>query len=328
MRITLLLTLALFSAARAASPLDDYPPLMDALVAGDYDRAHALCDSLTARHGDHPAALLARVCVLGTYHVDFIGAPMDDAAFSALVTAAVDNAAALPGATPQERAEREFLRGGALFARAIVAAADGKFLPAFSYVMDAREAFDAAIEQQPDFYDAYVGRGAFRYAMALYLSDFNFMGILVSEETARADLLRAADSSRFSRAPAAIALAWLAMNGDDFTMADSLCAAGLQRYPGARSFLWPQFFSAMKQQRWAAAESGGLQLLEQYRQLPADNGYEVTGLYRHLMNFADAQGRTDDAREYARLGLAASRSDDVERRRKQILNELRQRLDP
>ncbi|MBK6766335.1 MAG: hypothetical protein IPG71_08460 [bacterium] len=69
------------------------------------------------------------------------------------------------------------------------------------------------------------------------------------------------------------------------------------------------------------------ELLDQYLQLETQNGYEVIGLYRTMMDCSDKLGETSAALSYARAGLAASATPYALERRKDTLAALRARLE-
>lgn len=116
------------------------------------------------------------------------------------------------------------------------------------------------------------------------------------------------------------------LDDGNYTLADSICNAGLERFPGSRSFLWPRLSLLERQERWTEALDLGKDLLQKYLALPDNNGYETTGLYWKLMKLSDRLGHRSDAKFYARAGLDTYRTPDATNRRQNKLNDLRERL--
>jgi tetratricopeptide (TPR) repeat protein len=324
--ITLLVVLfAATSFSYAQSPIDGYADLIHDLIAGDYHAAEVHCAEIEQAYPSHPAALLARACVLGTHLVDLSGSGGDEE-FMSLMQKCANRCEALKFKPSEDQANLAFLKGGSYFGRGLVLCRQGNPLKGLNLILKGRAEFDEAIRLKPDFYDAYLGRGAYRYGAAMYLSTVDVLHIMVSEKAALQDLWLAADSSSFCRDLAVVALAWMYLQKDNFHTADSLCVEGLQRYPQARTFLWPVLVLHTKREQWQEAEQTALLLLQQYNSIPEDNGYEAVGLYQQLVRFADAMGHPQDAEAYARQGLATRTSKEVAKRRKDILAQLADRI--
>lgn len=308
----------------AGSPLDAFPALMDTLIGGHYVPAEALCDSISRLYPAAPASIYARIAVLYARMIDY-----EDSSgwgeFQVLVDSCI-TACSQRSPNPAQRVTRHFIKGSAHSAHGLILVRGGSVIRGLRMLMKARGEFDAAIELDPQFYDAYVGRGAYRYAVAQYASLLRWLPFVPSKQSGLEDLWTGVRLSRFSTFSALSSMVWLIMDDGDYVLADSICRAGLERFPNSRPFLWPLLSLNVRQANWTEAERIAAVLLAQYLDLPGNNGYETTGLYARLMQCADALGRPADAVAYAEQGLAAFRTPDAERRRADKLAAFRQRV--
>jgi tetratricopeptide (TPR) repeat protein len=313
------------SAARASGLAERFPELMDTLLTGSYAAADSISGGICRDYAGHPAALYARQTVLHARLID----SEDTVGWGELFVLADSCARRCEEWRDAGREEPfllSYLRGSALSSAGLLLLRSGKLLPGLQRLLLARQEFDAAIEQNPRFYDAYLGRGTYRCAVAQNASVLGVLPFVPDLDGGLHDLELAFDSSRWSRWVALNALGWLVLKDGNYARADSLCEIGLARFPGSRAFLQLKLSVQVQQNHWAESERVGLRLLSEHLTDPQSNGYETTTLYWRLMVCADSLGRPDDAAEYARLGLAVRRSPDVEQRRKGKVAAMRERL--
>jgi hypothetical protein len=311
--------------AWAASPFDYYPALFDTMIAGDYNAADEIAGQIQANFPGHPVSLLARAAVKGFRAADVTGSS-DIEPVLRLLDSTATVAEQYKENPAEDQALLSLVRGSALFGRGLILCRMGKIFKGVPDVVRARGEFGNVIDLRPDFYDAYLGRGAFRYIKVIFLGSLDPFHLVSSPQAAKADMMQAVDHGTFTHYLAMAALAWVCPKQEEFAFSDSLCLVGLQRYPDARTFLWPLGFSKMAHEQWAEAEPIALKLLAQYQQIPADNGYEQTFLYDWLTTCADELGRPDDALTYARAGLAVHRSDRVAKERGDYVKRLQKRV--
>jgi hypothetical protein len=309
----------------AASPLDSYPALMDTLIGGNFAAAAAMCDTLAADFPASPAAVYAKAAVLYAHMIDREDT-LGRAEFFVLTKQCIrdcDQGQRRPGANPAELA---FLKGSALASQGLLLHHEGRTLAGLKSLISSKGEFDKAIAADPAFYDAYLGRGAYRYGVARNASLVSWLPFIPSAEAGWDDLWLAVYRSKFSRFSALTSIVWFVLDDQNYVLADSICNAGLARFPGSRNFLWPQLSLYERQQAWDKVMDIAHLILNQYLALPDNNGYETTGLYWRLMRCADALGRGDQAVDFARAGLVTFRTPDAARRRHTKLNDMQARL--
>lgn len=311
--------------AQAGGPMEHYGALVDTLMAGSHAAADTICARISASHAGHPVSLYVQGTVLYTRLIE-----SEDSAGRAEFFELADSCARLckewRDAGREEPSLLAYIRGNALSSAGIILMRAGKLVAGLRKLLAGRHEFEAAIKADPRFYDAYLGRGTYRCAVAQHASVLGVLPFIPDLESGLRDLRLAADSSRWSRWAALNALAWFLIEEREFHAADSVCDAGLARFPGSRTFLRPKLAVQVRQEHWAEAEETGLRLLNEYLADPQNNGYETTTLYWRLMICADQLGRPEAAERYARSGLAVRRTEDVERRRKEKIEAMQERL--
>ncbi|MBI5058402.1 hypothetical protein HZB60_01325 [candidate division KSB1 bacterium] len=300
--------------------LSGFQALMDTLVAGDYPAANQICDSVLNSGGSAAAALYARMAGIYARITDY-----EDSSGRGLFFALSDSCLhraradlALPGA---DRAALHYLIGSCYSSKALLLNREGSSLSAIRLLMKSRDEFARAIEADPEFYDAYLGRGAYRYGVATHGSLVGFLPFMPSKSSGWSDMWLAVQRSDFSKWSALTALVWFALEDKEYALADSICLAGLQRFPNCRGFLWPQLSLRVRQERWPEADAIARNLYAQYSSLGA-NAYDQIGLCLQISQICDRLGRSDEAREWANRGVLTPRTTAVSERRREKLREL------
>jgi hypothetical protein len=318
---------AFLSELTPTDPLRMYPLLMDTLMVGDYAAAENLCEKMAVELGNHPVVYYAKSTTLYSRFFD-----LEDTTgrgrFLELVDSClmVCNQRISNSTNPQELAILYYLKGSALSIKGLTYRQTGQTLNVIRLLMESHSAFDKSIKLDPEFYDACLGRGAYRYGVAREASALTWLPFVPSKQSGLDDIWLAVHKSRFSSFPALSALVWFVIEDGQFELADSICTAGLERYPDARSFLWPRLSMQKKQGNYAGASETAKCLLNQYLALKDCNGYDATGLYATLSACADSLGNPELAREYAQHGLEVRRSAYAEERRAGTLESLRKRI--
>jgi hypothetical protein len=308
-----------------ASPFDFFPQLMDTLTGEHYAAADSICDQISATYPGHPAYYYGRATIAYAHIRDFEDT-LGRGAMIALADSCTATCARMQAHSARERAELAYLRGSALAIQGFLCKYEGRILPGIKFLIAAKGAFDDAITADSTFYDAYLGRGAYRYGVARYAHLLKWLPMIPSAASGWQDLWLAIEKSRFSKYAVFTSVVWFALQDGKYALVDSLCQVGLARFPNSRSFLWPTLALAEKQHRWRDAEATARELLRQYQNLRDNNGYEVIGLNWRLMLCADSLGRPADAETYARAGISALRTPDVEKKRRDKLEQMQERL--
>jgi tetratricopeptide (TPR) repeat protein len=223
-------------------------------------------------------------------------------------------------------AELEYYMGAALSISGLTMNRTGERIRGIRRVMSSREHFDRCIELDPNFFDAYMGRGAYRYAAAQSMGMFSWLPFVPSKRQGWSDLTIAAEQSFFSRYAAMSAMVWILIDEERYAEANGMIEQGLARFPSARTFLLPKLSLEKKTGRWGAAFNTGQELLRQFESLPNQNGYEIVGLYRTLMDCSDHLNRPDEAVRFARAGLSVKLTPYAQERRTETLRTLQDRV--
>ncbi len=319
--------LGLWAPRAVADPLAWLPQLFDTLVAGYYSSADSICRQIEIDNPGHPVYLYARATVIYTGMVDFEDS-LGLESFYEFTDSCVKSTAQRIRLGGRSDWVLHYLCGSANAARGLTLARNGQRLAGLRALMQAKEYFARCIELNPGFGDAYVGRGAYRYAVATNAGMFAGLPFIPSRKAGLEDLWRGVRDSQFSKYQALTALVWFCLDDKDYRLADSICHIGLERFPNARSFLWPLLALRKSQERWTEVEQVARLLLAQYLMLPRNTGYDTINLYLTLTEAADALKRPHDAAKYASEGLNTYATDQTKERRKLQIRQLKSRVDP
>lgn len=317
--LPILLGLLVPGGVSANHPCDNFAALYDTLVGSHYEAAWQIYDRMEQDGPDDPATFFARATILYTAMVDFEDTT-GEAEFFCCCDAVVEvcNEQVL-SAEEDERIWLQFLQASSLSTRAFYIGRLGRTWPALKLLLKARSVFSRILEEDPTFYDAHLGRGVYRWGAAKHAGILAGLPFLPTRDQALADIRLAVDSSRFSRHAAASALAWVLIQDRQYAEAESLIRRELERFPNARSFLWPLCALQYHTGRFRECIGSAQELVDQYLVLPRNNGYDIVGLYKRM---ADAAMKLDDQEAVLRFcaaGLAASMTNDTRERRRRDL---------
>jgi hypothetical protein len=309
-----------------SSPLELYVPLFDTLMGHYYTAAESLCAEIDREWPQHPAADYGRASIIYAQLCDYEDTT-GTAQLEIYAQKCIDGCEAWEKQTKDSAAaEREYLEGAAYSVSGLIRHKQGRSVDGIRRLMASRRHFDLAIESDPEFYDAYVGRGAYRYAAAANLGFLRWLPGVPTKRQGWADLEIGASKAKFSRYAAISAMVWFVLDDGNYDLADSMVKAGLERFPESRTFLIPRLSLEKKTGQWQQARSTALNLLHQFQHLPFSNGYEVIGLYRSLMDCSDMLGDSAAAVDYAKLGVNVEATPYALERRKDTLDAFRARL--
>jgi tetratricopeptide (TPR) repeat protein len=268
---------------------------------------------------DNPATLFARAIILYTAMIDFEDTTGEAEFFrscDAVVEVCSEQALS---AEEDERIWLQFLRASSLATRAFYIGRLGRTWPALKLLVRARSIFSRILEEDPTFYDAYLGRGVYRWGVAKHAGMLAGLPFLPTRNQALEDVKLAIDSSQFSRHAAASALVWFLIEDRQYAEAESLIRRELERFPKARSFLWPLIALQYNTGRFRECIASAEELAAQYLASPRNNGYDVVGLYRRMADAATRLGDQEAVLRFCRAGLAASMTSDARERRRRDL---------
>lgn len=323
-KIIFIIILMFPSIAWATNPFELFPNLIDTLLAGDQAAASVITDDIIERNSGYPVVHYVKAVIIYQRMIDEEDTT-GQAEFFQVTDSCVSHCDLLLENQPDVDMGLWYLKGSALSAAGVTLLRNGETIRGARKLLAAKSCFDDVISADPAFYDAYLGRGTYRCAVAQKASGLGFLPFIPDFHDGLNDLKLAADSSRWSRWTALNAIAWFAIDDDNFFLADSVCRIGLARFPNSRAFLWPTLALSVRRNQWLAAEQTALRLLDLSLTQPG-NGYELTTLYWRLMVCADRLGRMDDAVTYAQKGIAVTRTPETERRRREKIDAMQVRL--
>jgi tetratricopeptide (TPR) repeat protein len=297
----------------AAGELATIDPLFDAeatrigflVDVGRYEEAWALCDSLTRAHPGHPAPHLftagAYVSWMQSYRLSDYEAQVDESVARAIEV----------GTQLQETSEDAWLSsqiGCAYSYRAMARFRRHNWIGAY---LDGRRSINymkAALELDPQLYDAYFSLGGYHYwrtarssfirAVAFWMPDLRDLGLQQME--------LAVDHSRYVRHAAlhGLALTLFDAGGIEAALNHNDQAMGVID-PPTNGSLYLRGRLMAQLQDWEAATMAFQQLLTKLP--PRAIGYQVECKY-WIARAHQAQGRLDEARQLVTAAMKQSES--------------------
>lgn len=290
-----------------------------------YQAASEICDSLEARSSRSPEWLYARASLLYGRMVDRADS-IGRAEFWDVTDACIDTINRRLKLDHGDQISAHFLRAASLSIQGLQFHQEGAKVAGLRKLMKSRGDFDRCIRADSSFYDAYLGRGAYRYGMASHAGLVGWLPFMPNKEDGWKDLWIAVEKSSFSKWSALSAMVWFVLDEENFILADSICSAGLARFPESRTFLWPKLSLEIRQKNWPIAYETATKLLHQYDELATSNGYKQIGLCYQLMEISDSMERPAEALKWAQRGIEIKCSPDVAERRANKLADFKQKL--
>lgn len=308
--------------AQSSHPIEYFPTLYDTLTGSHYEAAWQIQETLEREFSERPAAPFARAIILYTAMIDFEDTSDEADFFQACEEVIKKCKEKKKEAEVDEVIWLEFLQGSILATRGFYVGRQGKIWPALKLLTRARAFFSRTLKKDPEFYDAHLGRGAYRWGIAKHAGVLSGLPFLPSKSDAFSDLRLAIDSSKFSRYTAASTLTWFLLEEKNFAEAESLIAFGLRRFPESRSFLWPLASLQFRTGRYQECIETSEKLVQQYISSSRNNGYDVVGLYKRMAEAAQRLGDTKAVIRFCQAGLSAYMTDEARQRRSNDLERL------
>ncbi len=116
----------------------------------------------------------------------------------------------------------------------------GSLVTALRTALEAKDHYEAGLEEDEYCYDLYFGLGLYHYWKSAKVGLLRQIGIFSDDiERGLGELQLAADSSAISREAARNGLIWIWLDRRQFDTTISTCQTMLEEYPGGTVFLWP-----------------------------------------------------------------------------------------
>lgn len=294
--------------------MQTFQQLQDTLIGGHYAAAESICAQIAVQAPDSPEELYARISVIYARMTDFedsSGQGLFEQLISQCIVHCTDHIERQQ--TPEPLTY--YLRGASLAAQGLWLNHSGAKVQGIKKLMKAKGDFDRCIRLDPTFYDAYLGRGAYRYAVASHASLLGWLPFIPSKSDGWEDMWIAVHKSNFSKWSALSSLVWFVIDDKNYDLADSICSVALERFPGSRTFLGSRLSLEKRRENWPDAYATALVLEQNFAGLDSTNGYELIGLRHTLMQLANLLGRPAEAKEWAFKGSTTPCTAEVALRR-------------
>jgi hypothetical protein len=118
-------------------------------------------------------------------------------------------------------------------------ALNGDWLNSLSEGVDALNGFDEIIEQDRNFYEAYIAVGTFKYWKSRKTEFLEWLPGYTDEKNEGIDLLeKAVKHFSYNKYLAVNSLIWIYIDQKKFVQAEKTAKTALEEYPGSRFFMW------------------------------------------------------------------------------------------
>lgn len=122
---------------------------------------------------------------------------------------------------------------------AYYSALNEKWLDSFSYGLISVKNFDKCIEKDPDFYEAYIAAGNYKYWKSDKMSFLNWLPVIDDERSEGIFLLeKSVNNFSYNKYLAINSLSWIYINEERIEDAINIVKRGLMEYPSCRILKW------------------------------------------------------------------------------------------
>jgi tetratricopeptide (TPR) repeat protein len=252
------------------------PELQETILAGlqhayvdNYDSAMVFFQDARTTYPDNPAGFFFSAALV---QLEMMDACRDDyeGTYFGYLQQAIEKAQTI--LEQRDDPWAHFYLGSCYTYRAVYEGLQKNYYATFTYGVKGGKILKELIENDPSFYDAYLGAGTYEYfwaRAARYLPILSLGGGDVPEAIRKIHL--AATKSIYSGPTAFNSLAFIYSEEKDYARADSIIDRLLIDHPNARVFLWTKADLEMKQERYGSAAAIYGMLHDVYIGLPVPN---------------------------------------------------------
>ena len=295
---------------------------ISSLIANEqYDMALRVADSVSASTSESPFGQVLNLIILNSRGIDYED-NLDDEA----VRAACQKVKELSNRQLEnvdESACLWFYIGTADMFMSIVETRNGSLYNALVNVLRAGNSFRKAVSLDSTCWDAYYGRGCYRYYLSSRAGLLRNIG-LVSDHRDQGveDIEIAAKNGVLTRLAAKNSLAWIAMEQGDYPLAIKLAKELCAEYPGRRAFLWCLGKALKHEGQWEEALAVYTELLESVRGEERNNHYNEIGCLHSIALAHSELGNWSDVVRISDAAVEITLSREVSKKKRDDVKKL------
>jgi tetratricopeptide (TPR) repeat protein len=280
----------------------------------NYEEALKLANLVIKISPHEPIGYFFQAAVLQARMMDYENYEGDEKAFFA----ATGNCRKLAQRQLRERrheAWAHFFFGSAIGYEAFVVGKKKKYFEAFRYGWESIQHLEAALQIDPQLYDAYLGIGTYKYYRSKMSRRFSWLPFVKDErETGMRMIHEALAKGRYSRTAAINGLSWILMDENRPAEALALIDSALAIYPASRFFLWGAGEAAFRVKRYDHAAAHYQQILASLQKENQLSPYlELVGRARLTRVYQAANKSEKACHELEMIGILSLSKSDRER---------------
>ena len=280
-----------------------------------YDEAIGYFTTMQQHNPTHPAPHFFLATIWQTRMMDFESNQWRETFF-----AEIDSTIKLSENRLKQNPESlwdRFYLGSALSYKSFQISREKKYLSALNLAMKGIKQINKIIESDSSFFDAYIGVGSYLHWRSYMTRNFSWLPFFPDQRPKGIKLItRSFEKGRLSKWAAISNLAWIYIQEEQFELAIESAKLGLEKFPEARTFLWPLGDAQFKNGDFEAALTTYFVLLESVTREKINNRYNETVLHLKIAECFFALKDAQPARNHAEKVLTISPDIEVEKRLK------------
>jgi tetratricopeptide (TPR) repeat protein len=235
----------LLSAPAKAEYLDQFKQrlliqVQQEIYRDDFAAADSISNLLIQTYPDDPAGPFFKGSTLLS-HMFASEENFGEEEFAQLMDSAINlSAQARDTCSPATAAWMHLFSGHALSHRSLHQARFGSLVKALRTALEAKDHYEAGVEEDEQCYDLLFGLGLYHYWKSAKAGILRKIGVFSDDiDLGLRELQLAADASAISREAARNGLIWIWLDRRQYDAAIEACHEMLEKYPGGTVFLWP-----------------------------------------------------------------------------------------
>lgn len=245
-------------------------------IIHQYQRADSLLDLFIEKNPDHPAGYFFKAACLQSKMMDYENYS-NEPEFVRLLQEAIRCAdAALDAKNRTDELENLFFKASALSYLAFQQGKEKHYWRAFEQGIQAIRLLNKIVKKEPEFYDAYLGIGTFKFWRSQLTRALNWLPLVPDEREKGLDMVKLAIAKgTYSRYAAMNGIVWMLLEIHRPDAALHWAESGLHQFPGSRFFLWGAAKSAFAMNNFSLAKNYFGQILHSMAEDSIASSYNI-----------------------------------------------------
>jgi len=262
-----------------------------------YETADSLLDEFVKQFPDHPAGYFFKAAVLQSRMMDYERYDQKQSFVFYLKQTIKKSDASVAHLGRKKQAEMLFFKASALSYLAFQQGKEKNYLRAIQQGIQAITLLNKIVKMDPEFYDAYLGIGTFKFWRSQLTRSLNWLPLVPDEREKGLKYVKLAiTKGRYSRYAALNEIVWMLLKIHRPQEALNWAQAGLKKFPGSRFFLWGAAKSAFAVKDFSLSKKYFEQILSSLQKESIKSKYNIYICRLNLARGAIEMGNIDEAK--------------------------------